>query len=270
MMTVIGDYITHLEQCGRSPRTVTLRRTILRRMDSDLPDGLINATPDQLRAWIYRPHWSRSTWHAYHGCASAFFIWATNPWSPRVSRNPMLALPAPAKPRGVPKPITDRQLAAILDLVEPRVRLWSLLAAYAGLRCIEISRLHREHIDEHILIVLGKGEKAGVVPTHPLVWEAVRDLPAGPVARTLAGGPTTANYVSLVAIRAFAAAGLDGVHLHRLRHWFGTTVYRATRDIRRTQELLRHASPTTTALYTLISDEEREMAIRALPTFTAS
>jgi integrase/recombinase XerC len=242
---------------------------VLTRIDGDLPSGLPRATPDQLRAWIYRDDWSKSTRAAYYGCAAAFFVWATDPWEPRLPANPMRSLPRPQMPRGLPRPITDVQLRDLLGGVEGRIRTWSLLAAYEGLRCCEIAGLRREDVGPDSLRIVGKGDKEAVLPTHPLVWDAVRRLPDGPVARSRAGDPVDAHYVSHTAIVHFAVAGARGVTLHRLRHWFGTTVYRQTRDLRRTQELLRHASPTTTAVYTLVSDEEREMAIRALPTFTA-
>jgi site-specific recombinase XerD len=41
---------------------------------------------------------------------------------------------------------------------------------------------------------------------------------------------------------------------HTLRHRFGTVAYQATGDIRAVQELLGHASPTTTAIYTKVTD----------------
>ena len=37
--------------------------------------------------------------------------------------------------------------------------------------------------------------------------------------------------------------------MHTLRHWFATYLYRGTLDVRLTQDLLGHSSPTTTALY---------------------
>jgi integrase len=40
-----------------------------------------------------------------------------------------------------------------------------------------------------------------------------------------------------------------GATLHQLRHFFATSLYRASKDIRLTQEALGHASPATTAIY---------------------
>jgi integrase/recombinase XerD len=55
--------------------------------------------------------------------------------------------------------------------------------------------------------------------------------------------------------------------LHTLRHWFGTHTYRATgRDLRMTQELLRHRSPVSTAIYTFSDPGEAAAAVERLPT----
>jgi site-specific recombinase XerD len=55
--------------------------------------------------------------------------------------------------------------------------------------------------------------------------------------------------------------------LHMLRHAYATALLRATEDggaganLRVTQELMRHASPATTAVYTQVTDQERRRAV---------
>jgi integrase len=51
---------------------------------------------------------------------------------------------------------------------------------------------------------------------------------------------------------------------HQLRHWFATKAYRESRDIRVVQELLGHASPTTTAIYAAWSRDEAMRAVLAI------
>jgi integrase len=270
MTDIITEYLDWLRLCGRSRRTIGARRDILGRVDTDLSCGLELATAEELKGWIYRDEWSDSTRETYYGAVKSFFVWATNPLDVRLDYDPTVLLPRPAAARGLPRPVTDEQLARILSESADPYLIWSLLAAYEGLRCCEIAQLDREDIDPRsVLIRRGKGGKPGVVPTHPAVWAAVRDLPAGPLAVTDHGSPATAQWVSIrTALYFRRQLHMPGVALHRLRHWFGTTTYKATRDIRVTQELLRHSSPTTTAIYTLVNDEERVAAIHALPTFT--
>jgi integrase len=59
--------------------------------------------------------------------------------------------------------------------------------------------------------------------------------------------------------------GIDAT-AHQLRHWFGTNIYAASRDIRLTQELMGHASPITTAGYVawaVLDAEETVFGLRA-------
>ncbi|HEY9476519.1 MAG TPA: tyrosine-type recombinase/integrase [Mycobacteriales bacterium] len=267
---MISEYLEWLRTCSRSPRTIGARKDILGRADAALPEGLAAATTEELKRWIYRDEWSLATRETYYGAIRSFFVWASNPQDPRIDYDPSALLPRPVKPRGLPRPVTDEQLRRILtESIEP-YRTWSLLAAYEGLRCCEIAQLDRSDIDERtVLIRRGKGGRPGVVPTHPMVWAAVKDLPPGPLATGDNGDRVGAKWVSIrTALYFRRQLGMPGVALHRLRHWFGTNTYRTTKDIRVTQELLRHSSPTTTAIYTLINDEERAAAIHALPTFT--
>lgn len=272
MTTLIDQYLEWLRRCNRSPQTISARRDILGRIDTAVPHGIELATSEELGGWLYRDGWSAATKETYYGAISSFFVWATNPYDPKVDFNPVDLMPRPKCPRGLPRPVSDRQLRKILtESVSPYL-LWSLLAAYAGMRCCEIAQLDREDITpEAISIRRGKGGKPGVVPTHPAVWAAVEHLPDGPIAWTDNGGPANAKWVSIrTAIYYRRHLGMPGVGLHRLRHWFGTSTYKATKDIRATQELLRHSSPATTAIYTLVSDEQRRLAVNALPIVTGA
>jgi site-specific recombinase XerD len=49
--------------------------------------------------------------------------------------------------------------------------------------------------------------------------------------------------------------------LHALRHYYGTTVYRATKDIRVTQVAMRHVSVSSTMIYTHVSQKDVEQAV---------
>jgi integrase/recombinase XerC len=264
---LIANYLEWLAECRRSPRTIRLRRQVLTRLDNDLPQGLVTANADEIKGWVFRPNWGRATLCAYYAAAASFFAWACGPLSPDpLDYNPMSAIRRPEAEQGLPRPVSEDQLAAILARSDEPFRLWALLGAYEGLRCIEVAGLHREHVTAaDLLVVRGKGGKSAVLPTHPLVWEAVRDLPDGPLAKTLTGNPATAHYVSIQAAVYFRSIGVP-VTMHRLRHRFGTEIYRQTKDLRKTQELMRHATPDTTAVYTQIVSEERRDAILTLPT----
>jgi integrase len=91
------------------------------------------------------------------------------------------------------------------------------------------------------------------VPLHPLVVDelrAQRGVRRGPVVTRPDGsrGHCQPWTISHVANRYLHGIGIPDT-LHSLRHRFGTAVYRASRDLRLTQELLGHSTPIMTALY---------------------
>lgn len=267
MAVLIDQYLEWLRVRDCTERTIGARNEILNRVDRDLPCGIEHATYEELEAWLYRPEWSRSTKSTYYGAIRSFFVWATNPLDARLDFDPTVMLPRPKARPGIPKPVSDQELAHILTHAAEPFLTWSKLAAYEGLRCIEIARLHREHITEELTYVWGKGDKPGVVPTHPIVWRAVQDLPAGPIAWTKTGLRASARYISITALLHFRRdLGMPrGTSMHRFRHWYCTNILRQTRNVRTAQVLARHASITSTVIYTLIADEERRLAVQALP-----
>jgi integrase/recombinase XerC len=163
----------------------------------------------------------------------------------------------------VPHPISEAQLAQAMAGSNHRWRIILALAAYAGLRCCEITVLEREHITPAALRVAGKGGREATVPTHPALWMLVAGEPAGLLARTPAGGRF--RDLSAAARAHFRRLELFGVGLHQLRHRFGTLVYRANHDLLAAQRALRHASPVTTTRYTLLDDEDLRGTIGGLP-----
>ena len=272
MTDLLDEYLDWLRICSRSQRTIDARREILGRIDHDLPEGLVRATAAELTGWIYRDHWSAMTRMTYYGAVKSFFAWATNPLDPKLDSDPSALLPPVAAPRGLPRPVSEDVFADVLHRAIDPYRRWAVLAGFAGLRCVEIALLDRQDVDEKsILLRRRKGGKPGVLPTHPMVWAAVRDLPPGPLALDDHGGRASPQWVSIrTALYFRRQLGLPGVGLHRMRHRFGTMTYRVTKDLRVTQVLMGHANPSTTAQYTLIDDEERHKAIAALPVPTGS
>lgn len=263
---LIDGYLEYLRTCRRSPRTITKRGTFLNRIDAQLPCGLPAASAEELTAWLYRDEFSDWTLATYYFHMAGFFAWAADPRIGHLDFNPVLLLPKPSPGECLPRPVTDAQHGIIMNNLHGPLLLAAHLAAYAGLRCIEICRADREHITrENVTIPQGKGNRPGIVPTHPLIWASVQDMPLGPLLRTDAGRRWNEHQLSQAGSRTMSKLIGEVCGYHRLRHWFGTTVYRRTRDLRRTQEALRHRSPNSTMIYTLIADEERREAIEALP-----
>lgn len=260
-LNLIDDYLAHLRSESCSDRTINDRRRILNVMHRDLPYGLYEACTDELKAWLWRDGLAMSSRETYYGAFNSFFGWAVSQGI--LDFDPASLISRPKPPQRLPNPVTDEQLAAALNRGGEPILTWTKLAAYAGLRCIDIEHLTRERITQQtISVVESKGGKARIIGTHPVIWEAVADLPQGPIT------DLDARQISMRAWVYFhRTLGMPGVRMHRFRHWFGTMIQRLYKDITVTQQLLGHANPGTTAGYVLVAAEQTRAAVDLLPTF---
>lgn len=127
------------------------------------------------------------------------------------------------------------------------------LAGACGLRRAEIAQLRGDDIDNGWVRVTGKGGQVRAVPLpDDLAWLGGVDGWVFPNGR---GGHLAPDTVGRLLRQVLGRGG------HTLRHRYATTVYAGTGDLRAVQELLGHASPVTTARYTLVSPKRlREAA----------
>jgi integrase/recombinase XerC len=143
----------------------------------------------------------------------------------------------------------------------------------AGLRISEALSLKRKEIDgaRDAITVTGKGNKTRMVPMLPQVHRLIADyvslcpkLPAdGPLFIGARGGPLSPRIVQLAMERLRGALGLpDTATPHALRHSFATHLLARGGDLRAIQELLGHASLSTTQVYTAV-DAERLLEVYA-------
>jgi site-specific recombinase XerD len=190
--------------------------------------------------------------------------------------NPAELLSSPKKPQRLPRVLRADEVAALLDRIpattplELRDRALFELAYASGLRAEELVMLDLESIDfdSEAVRVEGKGGKTRIVPAGEHALRAVeryvvRGRPA------LDGEGQSALFLSKSGRRlgtsdvrrrlrtwARAAAahvpGLDGVYPHALRHSFATHLLEGGADLRAIQELLGHATISTTQVYTRV------------------
>jgi integrase len=224
-------------------------------------------TGDQLVEWMAGHDWGPETLHSTRSALRGFYGWALD--SGRTDRDPSRALRRIRLPQHLPRPAGDATVDAALARADDKTRLMILLAALAGLRASEIARLRWDDLDGAALVVRGKGGKLRRVPLHPELSNALDNEHAhrlegrtGTGYRYVHGGATwifpgqTAGPMHPGHVSHVLSAALgDGVTGHQLRHRFGSRAYaRGGRDLRAVQQLLGHASPTTTAIYTAYSD----------------
>jgi integrase/recombinase XerC len=184
------------------------------------------------------------------------------------------AVSLPKLPHSVPKPLTAPKATALVggaDIASPDAPEWILardtavlaLLYGSGLRISEALSLKRRDAPikgRDMLRVTGKGNKTRVVPVLPIVRAAVEHylklcpLALGsddPLFVGARGKQLSPRIIQLRIARARAALGLpETATPHALRHSFATHLLGAGADLRAIQELLGHASLSTTQGYT--------------------
>lgn len=266
----IERYLTDLRYRQAAESTIDTYTNVLNRAHHELFEGLPYAHADEIREWIWAGNRKPASLALYRTIFAGFFAYACDEEhnDPPLDYNPMRHVPAIHVPRRASRTVPTDQVHDILARAADPVRLWCLLAAGAGLRCVEISHLDRGHVDQAQVWIQGKGGKERTVPTHPAVWAAVRGLPAGPVARQRDGvSRATRQQVRMRANRHLSTTlGYPGTTMHRLRHWFATAATEAPGgELSVTQELLGHASPATTRIYVDVNSRRKAAAVAALP-----
>ena len=189
-------------------------------------------------------------------------------------------LRTPRVPRPVPRPLAVAEAAATLEaagrgaarewVARRDVALLTLLYG-CGLRLGEALALKRDVVPlGEVLVVRGKGGKERRVPVLPVVAAAIADYlaacphdpgPDGPLFLGVRGGALNPGVVQAGVRRLRFALGLpETATPHALRHSFATHLLAAGGDLRAIQELLGHASLSTTQRYTEV-DAERIMRV---------
>jgi integrase/recombinase XerC len=190
------------------------------------------------------------------------------------------AIRAPKVGKSLPKPIHMAAAKRFADADERAGEtrdpwIWARDAAVmallygSGLRISEALGLKRRDVPlpgaGDVLVVTGKGNKTRMVPVLQNVLALVQEyvamcphsLPAeGPIFVGARGGPLKARIIQLTMERLRGALGLpDSATPHALRHSFATHLLTRGGDLRAIQELLGHASLSTTQIYTGIDSE---------------
>lgn len=169
------------------------------------------------------------------------------------------------KPRAVPRALNPDKIALTLgSLPDTRARTVVVLMLYCGLRCMEVAGLQTGDYDARArtVMVVGKGGHERVLPVPVAaavvvdLYLAERGVVSGPLVRSLADpskGLKAATISELVGgwmrDAGVKTGRFDGVSAHALRHTAGSDVLEQSGNLRAVQEMLGHASLTTTQIY---------------------
>jgi tyrosine recombinase XerC len=203
----------------------------------------------------------------------------------RASQNPAELVSSPKRSEKLPKVLSTEQMRSLLERIpartplELRDRAMLELAYSCGLRCEEIVNLDQGAMDfeSEQVRVMGKGSKERILPVGEPAQRALeRYLARG--RRTLATDSrelalfvsksgrrlSNSDVTRRLGLWTREAAMAAGVSPHSLRHSFATHLLEGGADLRTIQELLGHASISTTQVYTRVD------AARLRDTYAAS
>ncbi len=256
----VRSLVAHLERSGASD----LRETTL----ADLRGWLAEAASEGA---------ARSTVARRSAAARAFLGWAHR--AGHLPTDPGRRLGAPRRPRVLPEVLTSAQARTVVDATTLVAQTGDPLAVrdaaivellYAtGIRVSELAGLDVDDVDrrDRLVRVLGKGDKERVVPFGGPAgaamdrWLAVRRELATPTSGPAVflgrrGGRIDVRTVRRIVHRAVGSLeGGPDLGPHGLRHSAATHLLEGGADLRMVQELLGHASLSTTQIYTHVSAE---------------
>jgi integrase/recombinase XerC len=243
--------------------------------------SIAQTTHSDLRAWMAeeraRGLSARSLARAL-SAVKGFTAWAADRTG--TDATTVLSARGPKFRRKLPRPLSEDSAAAMLteigsdareDWIAARDTAIATLLYGLGLRISEaLSLTGADHPLPQTLRITGKGGKTRPVPVIPAAAEAVADYirlcpfdlrPNDPLFRGARGGPVNPRLIQGAMERARLRLGLPATATpHALRHSFATHLLSAGGDLRAIQELLGHASLSTTQAYTAV-DAARLMEV---------
>jgi integrase/recombinase XerC len=289
--SALAEWLTHLRALkGAAPATLNAYQRDVARYLGFLArhqggaEGLARitaVTQSDLRAWMAEERGRGLSPRSIARALSAvknFTAWSAD----RIGTDATTTLSAkgPKFRRKLPRPLSEDGAAAMLteigndarqDWIAARDTAIATLLYGLGLRISEALTLTAaSHPLPEVIRIKGKGGKTRIVPVIPAAAEAVAkyvrlcpfDLaPADPLFRGARGGPVNPRLIQGAMERARLRLGLPATATpHALRHSFATHLLSAGGDLRAIQELLGHASLSTTQGYTAV-DAARLMEV---------
>lgn len=264
------DHLRHIRRRNLRPSTIEQRGRALRRLARC--HDLTRVSTEEIEDWLDSRDLEPGSRASEISHIRAFYKWAYI--EGRIPVDPTVRLVRPRVPKRLPRPMPEPELAVAVMMAHEPIRSMLLIAAFAGLRACEIARLEGEHVmmGEGVLLVEeGKGGGMSSVPLSPQLRPVFLGLPSsGPLFFLSDGRRMRPHNVSHWCNRYLHGIGISHT-LHSLRHRFGTAFYHASgRDLRATQEVMRHLSPVSTAGYTWVDPGHLADAVGRLPNIGAA
>lgn len=276
----ITAFLTDLEQQrGASPHTLSNYRLDLDQMQCWLDERRISwetinrKTVRAWVAWMYGEGYATASMARKLSALRSLFRYLLR--EGRVTSSPLLLVPAPKKGKTLPSVLSVAEMERLIAAPDASTPLGMrdrclLEVLYAtGLRVSELLGLHVDGIDwvERSIRVIGKGTKERIVLLGDLAVDALEAYVRHARPILLGDHRDDALFLShlgtALSVRGFhvvlqryvQSAGIERhITPHTLRHSFATHLLEGGADLRSVQELLGHASVSTTQVYTHVSE----------------
>jgi len=282
LQRLLDEFLTDLENAGRSPHTIVNYRCDLRRLIQFAPEGLHALGPARLRLYFTSLAGKAPATRARaQASANAFLSWCYK--HDLIPANPMHKLDRIKPPEYRPRPLDPRTIRKILKAIPKhnlRDRLLFTLIAETGLRVSEALGIYVEDLvltpDDEQIIVRGKGGRTRTVMLYaaPQSLQLLRRylrrsgitsgaLFRGDPARGGSNLPLHYRTAHHAWCRYCRRAGVHA-NIHALRHTFATRLLNEGVSLAVVRKLLGHRNMQTTLRYADVTDAtvKRELMTR--------
>ena len=269
-----------LAERNSSPLTLLNYNRALRtfRQDCKVFSGWKECVADDFRAWLFtlmKRELARATIRLHFSALRSFYKFLTRRHG--LTANPLAGVLMPKAERKLPVVLTLKQVEELLALPltlpkEKQAPEWgaardaAILETFysTGLRIHELVGIDLEHIDIYndTILVRGKGRKERLTMLGPHAMKAVQHyrhqagVHSGPLFLSKLRTRITSQAVADVLEKYLRKSTIQlRVTPHKLRHSFATHLLNNGADLRSVQELLGHASLSTTQIYTHVTTD---------------
>lgn len=268
--TTITEYLTYLEKERRlSQKTVESYARDIKLLSNEFSFCFESLATHEIRKFIGKLHAKGQGGSTLSRALSAwrsFFNFLIE--RKGYKNNPCIGIKAPKKELTLPKALSPDEIHRLLDMPtkgEASLRDHAMfeLCYSSGLRLSELSSVTLENLDLNggTVRVTGKGNKTRVIPVGQKAifainrWIDIRLNINKPISGILFpnknGGQTSPRTIQHRLSQWTKKQGLgQNVNPHMLRHSFATHLLQSSSDLRAVQEMLGHASISTTQVYT--------------------
>ena len=250
----IESWLNTYRAAGRTQGTIRTRRQYVTQMSRHFDP--LSATIDEVIDYVASRSLAPESRKQLVVSLRSYYTWAHNRGF--IDIDIASELPSISVPITEVEPVPFAVLKGARAIADFETLLILDLGARMGLRRSEIAAVHSDHVTDLGLRVTGKGGRTRIVPI-PETLSSRLDHLEGFAFDGRFGGHRSPDY-----IEDRIHSVMPGVKPHALRHYFATTIYQRTHDLRSLQKLLGHASIETTQRYVFVDQEALEAAVRSV------